>query len=185
MATLGAFAATALAFVALGGVRADIGHALEGWRFYAKVGVVAAVMSAALTDCARLMRPTEQQPVTWSTLLVVLALVVAVAVELAVSPVAEWGARLVGSNGLKCLVLVPLLAFVPFLALMWAMQRGAPASPTWAGATVGRAAAAMGAVLYAFHCFDDSPLFVAAWYSAAVVGVSGFGAVIGARLLKW
>jgi hypothetical protein len=69
--------------------------------------------------------------------------------------------------------------------LMWAMRRGAPASPVWAGAAVGRLAAAMGAALYALHCFDDSPLFAAVWYSAAILIVSAVGAAMGARLLRW
>ena len=66
------------------------------------------------------------------------------------------------------------------------MMRGAaPASPTLAGAAAGLLAAAAGATLYAFHCFDDSPLFVVTWYSLATTLVVAIGAVAGHRLLRW
>jgi len=37
--------------------------------------------------------------------------------------------------------------------------------------------AAAGAALYAFHCFDDSPLFVVTWYVLAVIPVVILGAI--------
>ena len=46
-------------------------------------------------------------------------------------------------------------------------------------------AAACGATLYAFHCFDDSPLFVATWYSLAAIPVVAVGALAGYRFLRW
>ena len=53
------------------------------------------------------------------------------------------------------------------------------------GALVGLASAALGAALYALHCTDDSPLFVATWYGAAALLMTGIGAILGARLLRW
>ena len=49
----------------------------------------------------------------------------------------------------------------------------------------GLLAAACGATLYAFHCFDDSPLFVATWYTLAALPVVIVGAVAGHRLMRW
>ena len=46
-------------------------------------------------------------------------------------------------------------------------------------------AALSGATLYAFHCFDDSPLFVATWYTLATLVVTAAGALVGRRLLRW
>ena len=54
-----------------------------------------------------------------------------------------------------------------------------------AGAAAGFLAGAIGAALYATHCPDDSPLFVAAWYSLAIGFVAALGAVAGSRLLRW
>jgi len=44
---------------------------------------------------------------------------------------------------------------------------------------------ALAAALYALHCTDDSPLFVATWYSLAIAGVTVLGWAVGSRLLRW
>jgi hypothetical protein len=41
------------------------------------------------------------------------------------------------------------------------------------------------ATLYASHCTDDSPLFVAAWYTIATALVTAVGALAGAKLLRY
>ena len=71
------------------------------------------------------------------------------------------------------------------LPLCSALRQGAPEHPALAGAAAGLLAGAIGAALYATHCPDDSPLFVAAWYSLAIGFVVALGAVAGARLLRW
>ncbi len=53
------------------------------------------------------------------------------------------------------------------------------------GAAAGLLAGAIGAALYATHCPDDSPLFVATWYTLAIGFVVGLGALAGSRLLRW
>ena len=54
-----------------------------------------------------------------------------------------------------------------------------------AGAAAGGLAAAVAATIYAFHCFDDSPLFVLTWYPLAAIPVIVAGTVAGHRLLRW
>jgi hypothetical protein len=80
---------------------------------------------------------------------------------------------------------VPILSLAPLAAVLWMLRRAAPAQPTLAGAAAGLVAALSGATLYAFHCFDDSPLFVATWYSLATLAMVGVGALVGRRLLRW
>lgn len=176
---------TVVAFAWLLGMRGDLSSALLTWRFGLKLALICAALVAAWIDCVRYMRPEVPPSVHGSTVLVGVLLVAAVVMELVATPRMEWGAKLIGSNSLICLVAIPALALAPLLALLWAMRRGAPASPLWAGVAVGRLAASAAAALYALHCFDDSPLFVATWYLAAMLIVAVIGAVIGARLLKW
>jgi hypothetical protein len=54
-----------------------------------------------------------------------------------------------------------------------------------AGAAAGLVAAAAGALLYAFHCFDDSPLFVVTWYGLAMALVTSVGCLVGRKVLRW
>jgi hypothetical protein len=46
-------------------------------------------------------------------------------------------------------------------------------------------AGGLGAMLYAIHCVDDSPLFVALWYVPAVALVTLTGTLMGSRILRW
>jgi hypothetical protein len=66
-----------------------------------------------------------------------------------------------------------------------ALRRAAPAAPALAGAAAGVLAATLGAAIYAFHCFDDSPFFVVVWYLLASLPVIGLGAILGPRVLPW
>ena len=109
----------------------------------------------------------------------------AVAAELIAMPAATWSTRLVGSNSMICLTAIPVLALAPLVAVLAALRAGAPASPALAGALGGLLAAMAGATLYAFHCFDDSPLFVVTWYTLATIPVVLIGALAGTRLLRW
>ena len=74
---------------------------------------------------------------------------------------------------------------MPLGALLIALRAGAPQSPAMAGAVAGLLAGALSAALYATHCPDDSPLFVALWYTLAVGLVTLTGALLGHRVLRW
>ena len=65
------------------------------------------------------------------------------------------------------------------------LRHGAPARPATAGAIAGLLSAGLAATLYASHCTDDSPLFVAAWYTIATALVTAIGALAGAKLLRY
>ena len=44
---------------------------------------------------------------------------------------------------------------------------------------------AVAAALYAIHCNDDSPLFVATWYTLAIGLTTIVGSLLGRRFLRW
>jgi hypothetical protein len=167
------------------GIRPDIRLALETWRFDLKIATALLGLVLAFGVCRDCARP-DVPPHPLRRLLPLLALIVAaVAVELLLVPEAAWEQRLIGSNMLICLPMVPILSMAPLAAVLWMLRRSAPASPVLAGAAAGLVAALSGATLYAFHCFDDSPLFVATWYSLAVLVVTAVGAWAGHKLLRW
>jgi hypothetical protein len=45
--------------------------------------------------------------------------------------------------------------------------------------------AGLAATLYASHCTDDSPLFVATWYTISTALVTAIGALAGSKLLRF
>ena len=73
--------------------------------------------------------------------------------------------RLVGSNSRVCMTAIPLMSLPLLAAALIGLRHGAPARPAVAGAIAGLLSAGLAATLYASHCTDDSPLFVATWYT--------------------
>jgi hypothetical protein len=143
-----------------------------------------AALSGALV--ARIARPGAGiRHITLMLAIVPALLAAANLTELLAVPAAEWGERLVGTNAIFCLKSIPFLAAAPLVAALLALRQGAPEHPGLAGAAAGLFAGAIGAALYATHCPDDSPLFVAAWYTLAIGFVAAAGALAGRRLLRW
>jgi hypothetical protein len=172
-------------FLATLGVRADIGTALATWRFELKVGLVLLALGLAFSLCIALSRPVAPEHPGRRLLPLATLAVLAIAIELFMLPSASWESRLVGSNALVCLIAIPTLAIAPLAVVLAILRSGAPASPALAGGAAGLLAAAAAAALYAFHCFDDSPLFVVTWYALAALPVVAVGVAAGHRLLRW
>jgi hypothetical protein len=182
---IGGGVAGALFVVGLG-VRPDIAVAIQTWRFVAKIAIVLVCFVAALWVAVQLTRPeADQRRVLAALLLPAAMLVAAVAWELAASGADAWWVRAIGTNSRLCLTAIGLLSIAPLAALLAALRAGAPRSPAIAGAIVGLVAGSLAAVLYALHCFDDSPLFVAFWYAPAIAVVMLVGAAAGSRALRW
>jgi hypothetical protein len=90
-----------------------------------------------------------------------------------------------GRYGYHCLFFIPFFSLAPLVALFWALKGGAPEKPGLSGAAAGLAAGGVGAAIYALHCPDDSPLFVALWYVTAITFVTLCGYFAGKRWLTW
>ena len=93
--------------------------------------------------------------------------------------------RLVGSNSKVCMSAVPLMSLPLLAASLISLRHGAPTRPALEGAMAGLLSAGLAATIYASHCTDDSPLFVATWYTIATALVTAIGALIGSRVLRF
>lgn len=141
-----------------------------------------------LSAMALAMRMTRPERATWEFALLALPLCVIaglVSLDLAHNGLAGWRARATGMNGLYCLSMIPLLSLAPLAAILAAAHRGAVTRHFLAGAIAGMAAAGLGASLYALHCTDDSPLFVALWYSLATAVMAVVGAIACRLAVRW
>jgi hypothetical protein len=168
------------------GVRPDIANALQTWRFDAKLIITLLCFAAALWATARLARPDADQLQALAALLLPpVALAFAIGWELMASSAATWSTRAIGSNSRLCVTSIVAMSIGPLAALLVALRAGAPQSPAASGAAAGLLAGGLAATLYAIHCPDDSPLFVAVWYMPVVVLITLAGAVFGNRLLRW
>jgi hypothetical protein len=174
-------------FAAALGPRPDFLAALtSSWRFVFKFVVTLALAAAAAPLVLRASRPTGGAGRGAMGLAAApILLAAAVAVELYTIPQSDWPARAIGSNALACVISVTALSMAPLAATLYALRRGAPCSPGFSGALAGLLSGALAAALYGAHCTDDSPLFVAIWYSLGISIVTLLGALIGARALRW
>jgi hypothetical protein len=181
----GVLAAVLLLFAILG-QRADLSQVLTAPRFLFKLLVALSLAVPALLLLPRLATPLPYsggwQRALWLAPLVLLA---GVLLELAALPDSLWLAAAMGENALWCLTMVPMLASAPLAASLYCLRQSAPANPARAGAVAGLVAGSLAATIYALHCTSDSPLYVALWYSLAVLIVSGVGALLAARLARW
>jgi len=179
-------ALSAAGFLYVLGPRPDFAQAAGTVRFDIKIVEVALLAVAALALVLQIGRPV---PATgWRIAALVAApvlLAATVVVELLAVPSSQWLVRLVGTNSRVCLTAIPLMSVPLLAAFMLVLRRAAPVALTAAGAVAGLAASALAAVLYATHCPDDSPLFVAVWYPIAIGGVTVLGAFLGRFLLRW
>ncbi len=144
------------------------------------------VAACALPTALRLVQPGADLRRCGALLLVLLvALAAAVGAELVSVPESSWRASWIGHNAVACMILIPTFSLGPLIGALIVLKRGAPTNPTLAGAGAGLLAAALGMALYATHCPDDSPLFVACWYGLATVVVVAIGSIAGSRWLRW
>lgn len=124
---------------------------------------------------------------SWTSLTAVpfIAIMALAAVSLSSAPSSHWERIMVGQNWLDCLLSIPIIAVLPFSAIMWAVRKAAPTHLIRTGALVGLVAGGISAMAYALHCTDDTLPFVAFWYSGTIVLCTLAGALIGPRLLRW
>jgi hypothetical protein len=186
LALLVGFAASAALFEAILGPRPDIAAALQTPRFLLKIieALLLAATAALLT--MRLSRPGSRTLAAQRAMLAApILLACAVTAELLLVSPSNWTTSLIGTNSRVCLASIPFLSLPSLAASLYALGFGAPTRPRLAGAAAGFLASGLAASLYAIHCPDDSPLFVATWYSLAIAAVSLIGAALGQRLLRW
>ena len=186
LALLAAVPVSAAIFFAGVGVRPDVMTAMRNPFFDLKFVVTLALAISAFTVSLHLSRP-EASLQGWALLLLVPAglLIAGIASEMTMPQRLPMMTRLVGSNSRVCMTAIPLISLPLLAAALIGLRHGAPARPALAGAIAGLLSAGLAATLYAAHCTDDSPLFVATWYTIATALVAAIGALAGSRVLRF
>jgi hypothetical protein len=166
------------------GPRPDIANAVHSARFLFKFVATVTLAISAFAAVRALSRPDGGRVLPWLATAPVL-LVIAIALELAAVPAGDWSRQLVGSNSLVCLTYIPLIGMGPLAVFLLVLRHGAPTRPALTGAIGGMVAGGLAATFYAAHCPDDSPLFVAVWYTLAVTLLAAVGALAGRWWVRW
>jgi hypothetical protein len=186
MALLAALPVSIAIFFVLLGVRPDVMSAMHNPFFDLKFVVTLALAIAGITVSLHLSRPEATLGGwVWLLLLPAAILIASIGGEMMLPQRLPMMTRLVGQNSRVCLMAIPVLSLPLLAGALIGLRHGAPSRPALAGALAGMLSAGLGATLYASHCTDDSPLFVATWYSIATALVTAIGALAGSRMLRY
>jgi hypothetical protein len=121
----------------------------------------------------------------WMLLLAPFILIGAIIAEMMMPQRSPMMTRMVGKGAMLCTAAISLLSLPILGAALWALRQGATARPAFVGALAGLMSSGLAATVYATHCTDDSPLFVAVWYTIATAAVTALGAFAGTRMLRY
>ncbi|TAI63636.1 DUF1109 domain-containing protein [Bradyrhizobium sp. Leo170] len=186
LALLAAAPVSLLMFFTELGVRPDVMTAMHNPFFGLKFAVTLALAASAIAVSLHLSRPEASlRGFVWWLLVPAGLLMAGISGEMMMPQRAPMMTRLVGNNSRACLISIPLMSLPLLAAALFGLRHGAPARPAVAGAIAGLAAAGLAATLYASHCTDDSPLFVATWYTIGTALVAAIGALIGSKVLRY
>lgn len=168
------------------GVRPDVMTAMRNPFFDLKFAVTLALAASAIAVSLHLSRPEASlRGFGWWLLVPAGLLVAGISGEMMMPQRAPMMTRLVGNNSRACLISIPLMSLPLLAGALLGLRHGAPTRPAVAGAIAGLVAAGLAATLYASHCTDDSPLFVATWYTIGTALVAAIGALIGSKVLRY
>ena len=99
---------------------------------------------------------------------------------------ADTGMQLMlGSSWQECSASIAALSMPLLATLLWMLRDMAPTRPALAGASAGLMAGALASLVYSLHCTETAYAFVAVWYVAGIAVMTGVGALLGSRLLRW
>jgi hypothetical protein len=186
LALLSAAPVSLAIFFAELGVRPDVMTAMRNPFFDLKFAVTLALAISAIAISLHLSRPEASlQGWAWLLLIPVALLIAGIGGEMMMPQRLPMMTRLVGSNSRACMIAIPAMSLPLLAAALVGLRHGAPTRPAVTGAIAGLLSAGLAATLYASHCPDDSPLFVATWYTIAAALVTAVGALAGSKVLRF
>jgi hypothetical protein len=182
---VGTVVALAIMLVGLG-IRADMTTPRAAIFLFLKLAFALATVGVASVYLLRLVRPGGERKISLGLAAIpFVAIMLLAAISLGQAPSSHWDRMMMGDQWFECLISIPVIAIVPFAAIIWAVRRAAPTNLVRTGAFSGLVAGGVSAIAYALHCTDDSLPFVALWYGGTIVLCTLAGALLGPRLLRW
>ncbi|WP_237151724.1 NrsF family protein [Oryzibacter oryziterrae] len=164
--------------------RPDFMESLDSLRFLSKFLVTLTLFATMAYATMHLARPTGRAS-AWSFVLTPVLVVLVAAMEWLVLPPGTRLPAMLGHNALICMTAIPVIGLLPLGVFIMALRQCAPTAPALAGTIAGLMAGGLAATFYASHCTDDSPLFVALWYSLAVGVLAIVGGLAGRWFVRW
>jgi hypothetical protein len=171
--------ALALSVTGLGALRAPLPHLFEFGPFQYKMAGAALLACAAFYLARRAAIPGSARA-SW---LLILPGIAPFLLDVILDP---WGPPAGdGGDKVNCAVAIALAALPALWLILRALKNAAPTRPGWTGALAGLLAGALGAAGHSLACYNDGGVMVALFYGAALIFMTGLGALIGRKTLRW
>ena len=171
--------ALALSVTGLGALRAPLPHLLEFGPFQFKIAGAFLLACGAFFLARRAAIPGSGKA-SWLLILPGIAPFILAAL------LDPWGPGAAdGDDTVNCALAIALAALPALWLLLRALKNAAPTRPGWTGALAGLLAGAMGTAGHSLACYNDGGIMVGVWYGAALIFMTGLGALIGRKALHW
>ncbi len=167
-------------------MRADMASAIQGMMFWWKLGGALCIAVAGVAALLVLLTPDARPNAGRRFVLVAASAVLAAGLALVGSGAMPMpGAMPDWRAGFDCAKLVLLYGLPMLAATVLLARRAAPARPRAAATAAGLASAGWGAVVFAWTCPYDNPMYVALWFGIALTAGALLGRALLPRLLRW
>ncbi len=168
------------------GPRPDTVTAMATMAWWMKLGYTALLAAIGAAALALVARPGGTARAAALAGVAVLVLCAAfAALEYFATPVSEHDRMIYGATWNSCPRNIVLLSLPMVIGGVWALRGLGPTHLTLAGAAVGLASGAFGALVYSFHCYESAMPFVAIWYTLGILLAGLIGAALGRWVLRW
>lgn len=162
-------------FLALGMMRPDMHHMAASPYLLWRMGSLVILAGIACTVAIRSYSPTARP--RRGVMFACGAAIVAVLGSLFVAPAGvsdhTWLERLDPIHGIVCAGSIFVLSLPIIVTLGLLMRNAAPTQPKLSAIASGIAAGTVGALVFAFCCPFNDPLYVVVWYSIGCAAVAG------------
>jgi hypothetical protein len=177
--------AIALTCITLG-IRSDLFAAWSHPAVWLKLSITSLIVISAGSAARRLSLPgRDWRGAKYILAVTFIAVMLWAVADLIARPIGQWAGCIEGHDWSMCLIAIPLLSLLPMLTMGVAMRRLAPTRLRIAGALLGLASGAVGAMAFTLYCQDDAVSFVALWYGVALALSAVIGCILGPKLLRW
>lgn len=162
-------------FLGLGMLRPDMSHMGHSPYLMWRVGSLAILAALACTVAIRSFSPTARprRGVMLACALAIVAIIGGMFVAPAGVSEQTLLQRLDPAHGIICSASIFVLSLPVVVMLGMLMRRAAPTQPRLSAIASGIAAGSVGALVFAFCCPFNDPLYVVVWYSIGCAAVAG------------
>jgi hypothetical protein len=172
-----------------GNMRPGLGQvAMSTPTFWWKIGAAAVLMASAGVTAVSSFDPTvsPRRGLMWLAAGFALFLIIGVVLDIdARLGFSALTARAPLRGGLECMSYLVSLSVPPMVAFGLMMRRGAPTNMRGTALACGLAAAGWGALVFAFTCPHDDPVFIAVWYPASTAFSTLVAWLVLPRVSRW